>query len=1662
MGYRELLAWVVINACGLRIADKLNAMLDSCWKCVKQQANRWTVSGDRSRTCYLFRSLWWQCQFLLVFFLIVSSWAYKTRTPKSSLCYKMGNGRALLQMPAKLLLADEAQFYKNALSKPALNGKLRSIWTLFMNHKCKSPKISVNNQFPSASYTFPLANLIQYRGKRRFMRQIDSANSTPAPQKDSQSAINAMVDKIIGRKESSVPLTGGQKIVASDTDFVLGASEWQLGSLENINWLQKESYVFSDALFNDLSTDEEKPFATGTTGNQPLPLENEVRDTTTLSSLRMQSVLHSDATSVTVAVTEKDAETVAVTGKDAETVAVTGKDAETVAVTGKDAETVAVTGKDAETVAVTPKDAETVAVTGKDAETVAVTPKDAESVAVTPKDAETVAVTPKDAETVAVTPKDAETVAVKPKDAETVAVTPKDAETVAVTPKDAETVAVTPKDAETVAVTPKDAETVAVTAKDAETVAVMEKDAETVAVMEKDAETVAVMEKDAETVAVTEKDAETVAVTEKDAETVAVTEKDAETVALTAKDAETVAVPEKDAKTVSQHSSQDYKISQTRLPITTDITMLSTPKSLLLAISGHTINSTETLLHKEETSESANVDTLTLAAGDNIPDIFFDMPDNMFVTPSNRPVSTSPLAGVLASTRSLGKTNKIIATHTDLMRVIQQTLNSANNSILPPIVATSSKVFGQKYIITSLPYLGTSNDSRFSLKVKDTSRLGTSPTSSAAVYSSIPTISYSGLITKQPLLLNMSPRSSYKPDRQTSVTEEVKPRTTFAKYISTLAPHVKTGKHSDLTTGSVTPDYTSYLGSSSKGLDSTPKLLKSQAWSTLKESPLKRTSSNIMTSATLSFSGHASDFHTPTLSPSPWPSVTVSSMKFASSTSSKLYNAGTKETKQFSTQMSSISDHLTRLHNTISVASTQITGQTKVYPGTLLGHSTFSYSMSHKVSSLLPDSNTAVSFIAKTLKPDTDSNNLTNTMTGITSTDPTVSLGGESVTGDMSFTATKNKESFNFTSSLATTESSTMFTQMFPISQNSTTTEKPTKQKWTSHTSHSTQDSARTETSAHVDWKAQTTPDSFTTPSYTFSVTGSFFDFAPDNDVTDITPNEWQSVSSAEGTQFGTVHIGFRDVKHHRQPTTPTPLTLTKSSTTSDKFSAMPLTSIPLTEKNTPVLKTISTVQRSPTTLPSKEKPRQIQDTTGCDFHGPQTAKPTIKTETLHPTRFSHITTSGSSLTFAKRAEPVSESELGTTAPSTVPRSLNFRLTSILYSNQLANVTSDEYKSLEREVKLVMNKIFTSAFPKEYIEFLIARFLNGSVQVEAYVLFDYQSPAPSSSDIVRAVVTDVLDRPSNFFRWNIELPTVESHGYTINNLEPESFPVSFLALRLGYIARSQTIVDSKQFLENLRQEIIKCVGATFPVGNFSISYVRDLRGDLEVRGNLYLNSKTNTDVQSLLQTLVTLGNKSVDLSSMTVDGYHMVLRVFPLSFQITNRQFVINMLDLSSSEFQDLSEELSAVVLSALSYTNPLQVIIREIMRGSLLFKGEVVYQLPAPGSREVLRAFLSSLSSDGILGSSSFKVDANSVQIGDSSPGPHFEYPSFPGFGVAIIVMCGLCILIFPILAIVCFKTKMLGHRKMATIQRRPDLDRQSRHFEMDNQAFRASIEQP
>lgn len=256
--------------------------------------------------------------------------------------------------------------------------------------------------------------------------------------------------------------------------------------------------------------------------------------------------------------------------------------------------------------------------------------------------------------------------------------------------------------------------------------------------------------------------------------------------------------------------------------------------------------------------------------------------------------------------------------------------------------------------------------------------------------------------------------------------------------------------------------------------------------------------------------------------------------------------------------------------------------------------------------------------------------------------------------------------------------------------------------------------------------------------------------------------------------------------------------------------------------------------------------------------------------------------------------------------------------------------------------------------------------------------------------------------------------------------------------------------------------VLLAVNTTFPVTNVSFAQIRNLYGDLEVRGFLYLQSSMFTNVQDLLSTLPPLANASVDLSSITVDGIHKELKVYPFNFRLTNMQFAINLLDMASTESQKLSKDLSKMIELALYDKSLLQVMVREFYSGSVVCKGDLIYQFPAPGSGEILRQFLNALTSDGMLGSSTYKVDFQSVTIGDSTSSPYNEYTNFPGYAVAIIVMCGLSILLFPLLVYVCYKTRMLGHRRKATIRQRHDPDQQSHRLEMDNRAFRASIEQP
>ncbi|XP_030042596.1 uncharacterized protein LOC115457306 isoform X2 [Microcaecilia unicolor] len=116
--------------------------------------------------------------------------------------------------------------------------------------------------------------------------------------------------------------------------------------------------------------------------------------------------------------------------------------------------------------------------------------------------------------------------------------------------------------------------------------------------------------------------------------------------------------------------------------------------------------------------------------------------------------------------------------------------------------------------------------------------------------------------------------------------------------------------------------------------------------------------------------------------------------------------------------------------------------------------------------------------------------------------------------------------------------------------------------------------------------------------------------------------------------------------------------------------------------------------------------------------------------------------------------------ELACTTLGTLP--LRYRLTGIPYTEELQNKSAAAYKKLEHEVILTLNKIIFSRYGRRYLQTNVLHFLNGSVVVECEIKFRQDLPIPSSSDIIRTVVTEVYKKTSAFFNWSIDIHSLQS------------------------------------------------------------------------------------------------------------------------------------------------------------------------------------------------------------------------------------------------------------------------------------------------------------
>ncbi|XP_068060472.1 uncharacterized protein [Anomalospiza imberbis] len=276
---------------------------------------------------------------------------------------------------------------------------------------------------------------------------------------------------------------------------------------------------------------------------------------------------------------------------------------------------------------------------------------------------------------------------------------------------------------------------------------------------------------------------------------------------------------------------------------------------------------------------------------------------------------------------------------------------------------------------------------------------------------------------------------------------------------------------------------------------------------------------------------------------------------------------------------------------------------------------------------------------------------------------------------------------------------------------------------------------------------------------------------------------------------------------------------------------------------------------------------------------------------------------------------------------------------------------------------------------RSFLQANVLEFMNGSVVVRGEVLFRGDAPAPTKSHLIRTVVTEA-SKGRSIFSWQLEPQSVQSGGFSLENLDPEKLSISLTGSPLG--------MSRMDALERLVREVTAAVSALYHVRNFTISQLRHLGGNTEITGDLYLDTVVHADVTEVLEALTTLSGLSLDLTSVSVEGSKLGLHVYPLSFVVTNRHFSQKLQDPLSAEHCNLSRDLGDAVARALrDYPTFLTAIIREFLPGSLICHGNMIFRPPAPSSVEVLKTLVLSVGPDQALADSDIHVDPHSLSVG-------------------------------------------------------------------------------
>ncbi|XP_069758347.1 uncharacterized protein [Narcine bancroftii] len=277
---------------------------------------------------------------------------------------------------------------------------------------------------------------------------------------------------------------------------------------------------------------------------------------------------------------------------------------------------------------------------------------------------------------------------------------------------------------------------------------------------------------------------------------------------------------------------------------------------------------------------------------------------------------------------------------------------------------------------------------------------------------------------------------------------------------------------------------------------------------------------------------------------------------------------------------------------------------------------------------------------------------------------------------------------------------------------------------------------------------------------------------------------------------------------------------------------------------------------------------------------------------------------------------------------------------------------------------------------------------NGLVQVECEVVFQEMATVPSSSDIVRTVVTHVYNENQTARELRIDVNSVTCNGYSLSNLEPARLLIEFTALSTGFGPWLNEPTFLPDLLQRLTSWVVRALEDKYLVQEFNVGRVTPLQGDVNIQGVALLSTPVHVDEAEALAQLNNLVNRFVDLRSLKVNGFGENLGVLPVSFTIKNRVYNVMLKDSRSAYFCSLGKAVSEALQVILKpkYSHFVQAVIKQFGHGSVVLTSCLVFRNAPPDSHEVLDVLFNLVNEDGFLSGTDFKVDAYSFTIGVGS----------------------------------------------------------------------------